>query len=93
MVRLRVNRRDVTAEWIALLAAPSSPSSRGAGRSRRQRPRTSLLNEAPRVVLDGSRTDSLRTDPRSAAQDQLALGPAQFALSGSLWDTFRRGRR
>lgn len=66
LVRLRVNRRDVTAEWAKLLArAVAAEQQAWAARveDRRQRPRASILNEAPTVLPDGSRTYSLRKHP------------------------------
>jgi hypothetical protein len=66
LVRLRVNRRDGTAEWTKLLARAVTAEQQAWAATvddRRQRPRASLLNEAPSVLLDGSWTYTLRKHP------------------------------
>lgn len=66
LVRLRINRRDVTAEWAKLIARAITAEQQlwaATAEDRRKRPRASLLNEAPVVLLDGSRTYSLRKHP------------------------------
>jgi transposase-like protein len=64
LVRLHVNRRDVTSEWAKLLACAVTTEQTAwaatAEDRRRKRPRASLLNEEPTVLLDGSRAYSLR---------------------------------
>jgi hypothetical protein len=56
----------VTAEWAKLLARAVTAEQQAWAATvddRRQRPRAWLLNEAPSVLLDGSRTYSLPKHP------------------------------
>jgi len=66
LIRLHVNRRDVIAEWAALIAVEldSQQSERLATLGDlRSRPKVKSLIEAPQVLLDGSRVYSLRKHP------------------------------
>ena len=67
LVRLRVNRRDVTTEWAKLLARAVTAEQKTwvatADDRRKERPRAVLLNETPNFLLDGSRAYSLRKHP------------------------------
>ena len=67
VVRLRVYRRDVVANWAKLLIRAVTDEHEAwaatADDRRKKRPRASLLNEEPHFLLDGSRTYSLRKHP------------------------------
>ncbi|MHB8188686.1 MAG: hypothetical protein ACYDDU_22010 [Dermatophilaceae bacterium] len=66
LVRLHVNRRDVIADWAALIAAEldRQQSERLATvGDLRSRPKAKSMVEAPQVLPDGSRVYSLRKHP------------------------------
>jgi hypothetical protein len=66
LIRLHINRRDVIADWAALIAADldRQQSERLATLGDlRSRPKVKSLIEVPQVLLDGSRVYSLRKHP------------------------------
>lgn len=69
LIRLHINRRDIPADWAALIARQVAAEREQwvppSGDYRRGRPRARILDEEPTILFDGSRVYSLRKHPAS----------------------------